>query len=48
MKQSAIKLPEDIIMKVNRLKYQWGCKTQAEVIRKLIEMYVKKMEEVSE
>lgn len=38
MKLSAIKIPEDLLMRLNRIKYQWGYKTQGEVIRRLIEI----------
>jgi len=38
MRKSAIKLDEDIVRRLNRIKYQWGYKTQSQVIRKLIEI----------
>ena len=38
MKITAIKIKEDLLMRINRLKYQWGFKTQEDVIRHLIEL----------
>jgi len=38
MKKTAIKIGEDLLMRINRLKYQWGYKTQEQVLRRLIEL----------
>lgn len=41
MKSSTIRLGEDLRMRLNKLKYQFGVKTVDAVIRKLLEMTTK-------
>ena len=38
MKQSIMKLDEDIIMQINILKYKWQMKTQSEAVRRMMEI----------
>jgi len=38
MKKSAIKIDQDIVMRLNAIKYKWQMKTQSQVLRRLIEI----------
>ena len=38
MKQTAIKIDEKLLQKINTLKYQLGLKTQEEVLNRLIDL----------
>ena len=38
MKQTSIAVKEDLMMRLNRLKYQWGYKTIDQTIRHILEI----------